>query len=658
MCGIVGRVNASREKHVRRDEVRLATRALVHRGPDGDGVFCSGPVGLGHTRLAIVDIAGGAQPMSDPSGNVQVVFNGEIYNHEELRAELRSRGFEFVTRTDTEVLVHGYEAWGDGLTGRLRGMFAFALWDARRHRLLAARDRVGIKPLYWTRAGEDLVFASEIKALLCFDDVARLPESSLFPEYLALRYVPGPDTLFRGIFRLQPGHQLAFEDGRLRIRQYWDIPLASSGARAHDVREEAERFRTLLLETVRQHLMGEVPVGVFLSGGLDSTSIAWAIQEVRKGPLKSFAVGFDDDADGELAFARLAAASLGTEHRELRLTAQAFHSELERLVWHLDEPNSDGACIPLMALARRAREEVTVVLSGEGADEVLAGYGIYLKQLVMEQARRLGGGALQWVGSIASNHLRDAKARKYLHMLQRPIEARYFGVGRAFEDELLVQTFGEEALGRLVQRFAPLWERTRGQPILHRVLYNDTKVWLPDDLLIKADKTTMSTAIELRVPFLDHVLLEHAWRLPVDLKLRGSTGKFLLRRAVAGRIPDSILHRPKKGFPVPIGRWLRTTLHDACRDQLLARNGPAHDLFGARVLTRLLEEHRTGRVDRTEELYSLWVLDGWYRRFIAAPAEPRARSVVRAPPELFDGPAAEHGQRTSRQESDVPEVGQ
>lgn len=618
MCGILGRVNAEPERGVESESFALALDLMAHRGPDGEGVWSGGQAALGHRRLAIVDLKGGAQPMANEDRTVWVVLNGEIYNHLALRAQLEAKGHHFATRSDTEAIVHGYEEWGDEVATRLRGMFGFAVWDQRRRRLLLARDRLGIKPVYWALAGKDLVFASEIKALLAFEGVPRELDASRLPDYLALRYVPGPGTLFRGIERLSPGHQLVFEEGRVRLAQYWEIPVEASvlEERPRDPIEESEALTQGLLESVRLRLMAEVPVGVFLSGGIDSTAVAWAMREADPSALKSFSVGYEGDSEGELAWARLAAQALGTEHHEVRVDSALFRDSMEKLAWHLDEPLSDGACIPLMHLARRAREEVVVVLSGEGADEVLGGYPIYARMLLIERARALGGSAFDGALGLALRGARHPKLRRYLELARRPLERRYFGVGRAFDDALIARHFGPRALADLGERFEPLWRRTREAHPLHRMLYNDTKVWLPDDLLIKADKMTMAWAIELRVPFLDHELLESAWALPPQLKLRGRVGKHLLRLSMAGKLPEGILTRKKKGFPVPLTRWLRADLYEPCRERLLASNSIARQVLGPTALDQLLEEHHSGRVDRHQELWALWVLEEWRAAFL------------------------------------------
>jgi asparagine synthase (glutamine-hydrolysing) len=625
MCGIAGRISAEKNGRVDPRHLLEATRLLAHRGPDGEGFLIEHNVGLGHRRLAIVDLQGGAQPLPNEDRSVWVTYNGEIYNHLDLRRQLESRGHHFSTRSDTEVLVHGYEEWGDELPTRLRGMFAFAVWDRRRRRLLLARDRLGIKPLYWTLAGGDLVFASEIKSLFAFPDVRRELDPTRIPEYLALRYVPGPETSFRGIRRLDPGHAICFSEGRLRTWRFWDLPVEAAAASwgPGGLQAEREQFLDLLLESVRLRLMGDVPVGLFLSGGIDSTAVAWAMKQANPAALKSFSVGFEDDAEGELAYARMAAEAIGTEHREVRVSSGAFRDSMEDLAWHLDEPVSDGACIPLMHLAKRAWEEVVIVLSGEGADEALAGYDIYSKMLAIERARAMGGAAFEAIAGLALRWVKAPKIRRYLSMARKPLDERYLGIGRAFDDQLLSQAFGGAALEPLRARFAPRWEASRGTRPLNRMLYVDTKVWLPDDLLIKADKMTMAWAVELRVPFLDHLLLEHAWKLPVELKRKWGVGKRLLRWTLRGKIPEPILRRKKKGFPVPIGRWLRTSLYEACREELLASSAVMKPVLGSRLIVRLLEEHRSGRVNRTEELYALWVYEAWHRAFFSEVGVPR-----------------------------------
>jgi asparagine synthase (glutamine-hydrolysing) len=624
MCGIVGRVNAN-ARVVERDALERATRLLAHRGPDGEGVHLDGPAGLGNRRLAIVDIGRGVQPMSNEDHSVWVTFNGEIYNHRLLRAELEAHGHVFATRSDTEVLVHGYEQWGEELPNLLRGMFAFAIWDARAQQLVLVRDRLGVKPVYWTHVGSDLLFASEIKALFAFADVPREVETDVLPAYFALRYVPGPRTAFRGIERLQPGHILTYRFGELRIKPFWDLPIGSASLADRHQRDEVQESETLaqfIQESVRLRLMGEVPVGTFLSGGIDSTTITWAMQQQSRSAVRSFSVGYEGDSEDERTYARMASRAIGTQHEEVVIGSDAFLDNLDQLVWHLDEPNSDGACIPLMLLSRRARQDVVVVLSGEGADEVLAGYGIYGKMLAIERLRALGVRVIDPLLGVAHESVTHRKLRSYIGLARKPLERRYFGVGRAFDDGLMSHVFGREAVEALADQYAEVWQVTRGSPPLNRMLYADTKVYLPDDLLIKADKMTMAAGVELRVPFLDHQLVEYAWSLPTSFKRRGLVGKYLLRTAMAEKLPRPILKRPKQGFPVPLRHWLSSSLYEACHETLLATQSSVRGLLGARTILGLLEEHRAGRSDRTEELYAMWVYEAWHRAFLTRPEWP------------------------------------
>ncbi|HYY53012.1 MAG TPA: asparagine synthase (glutamine-hydrolyzing), partial [Myxococcales bacterium] len=618
MCGISGFVN--RDKDCPADEalLRRMTDVIAHRGPDGSGHFCSGPVGLGHRRLAIIDLSqNGAQPMHNEDGAVTVTFNGEIYNYLPLREELIAKGHVFRSRCDTEVLVHGYEEWGDALPERLAGMFAFAIWDARRQRLFVARDRLGKKPLYYHLGRQRFVFGSEIKSLLCDATVPRELDDEALDLYLSARYVPAPLTMFAGIHKLPPASCAVYENGELRIRRYWKCEFPDET----DARSDGELAHELwsrLRDATEARMMSDVPLGVFLSGGLDSSCIAAQLIDLRQkrgeGDVKSFSVGYRaDDGSSELDQARRVALALGTRHREVLVTAEDFQRFLPDLVWYMDEPIADAACVPLYYLSRRAREEVVVVLSGEGADEVLAGYPIYRTMLWMEHLR-----AVAPLASAAMPLLRHPKARKYLRWATLPLEQRYRGVSVAFSDDEKARLIGRppaRVSERLVNRLAQEWAETDGLPPLERMLELDRRIWLPDDLLFKADKMTMATSQELRVPFLDHRLIEWAAGLPAEVKLRGSTGKWLLREAARDRLPAECTAPGKRGFTVPVSNWFRRQLHTPVRDALLASDSLSRSRFGEKAVRRLLDDHLRGRSDRKEELYALWVLELWRKRF-------------------------------------------
>jgi asparagine synthase (glutamine-hydrolysing) len=626
------------------------TELIAHRGPDDHGYHLRSRVGLGHRRLSIIDVAGGRQPLANEDETVWITFNGEIYNHVDLRRELVGRGHQFRTHSDTEAIVHAYEEWGAECATRLRGMFAFALWDERAQRLLLVRDRLGIKPLYYSQIGGDLVFGSEIKSLLAVPGVDSTIDDEALVAYLALRYVPAPLTLFRGVKKLPPASVLTWCGGRAALYRYWDLAdVPPRDAAPPTEAEAAAELRERIDHVTKLRLMSEVPVGAFLSGGIDSTMITAAMLRAddARGALKTFSVGYaEDDAqsEDELGYARLAAGVLGTEHREVRVTFREAADALPKIIWHLDEPVADPACVPLYFLARRAKEEVTVVLSGEGADEALGGYYIYRRLAALEALRArldaapalgpaLGRSALSLASELLSLVPHD-KLRRVARLFGHPLEQAYRGVSRAFDDDVVVQLHKNvvqphniaETLARLLD---PYWEATRGMTPLRRMLYLDCSVWLPDDLLVKADKMTMAHAIELRVPFLDHELMEHAWALPDHLKIAGGVGKALLRKAARGRVPQAILDRPKMGFATPTAAWLRGGLRELTHDLLLDRRALARDRFDLGFVQTLLARHAAG-ADRSAELWPLLVLELWHRNFAAAarPAPEPVREVA------------------------------
>jgi asparagine synthase (glutamine-hydrolysing) len=620
MCGITGIINFDAADAVDRRLVERMTSTIAHRGPDDSGYFLEGHVGLGHRRLSIIDLSGGHQPISSEDGSVTIVFNGEVYNFGELTRELKARGHSFKTHSDTEAMVHAYEEYGDACLERFRGMFAFALWDARRRRLLIARDRLGIKPVYLYHGPGFLAFASEIKALLEIPGIPREVDRTALDHYLSLRYVPGPRTMFRHITKLQPGHMLVVDEHGVRTRPYWDVTYAVDGALTEAA--ALERFRELLDESVRLRLIAEVPLGVFLSGGLDSSAILGVMSRLRQGePIKTFSVGYQarnaqEEESNEFSYARIAADHFGAEHHEFRIDAGDFRDFLPHLVWSLDEPLADPTCIPLYFISRLARRHITVVLSGEGADEILGGYGIYHKMLAIESLRRLPLAA-----QLAPALARIAPGEKlasYLRMAGMPLEARHRGISRAFRPEMkarLLNGHTAAAADSLDALYSACFRAAGGASALGRMLYADTKIWLPDDLLLKADKMTMANALELRVPFLDHKLVEFAATLPDRLKLNGKSGKYLLRRAVEDVMPHEILHRGKKGFPVPTESWLGGQLKQFTREALLARDSACRRHLDGAALEQLVAEHEQG-ANRHQELWALLVFEFWHRIFV------------------------------------------
>jgi asparagine synthase (glutamine-hydrolysing) len=612
MCGICGIVNFDTSEPVNPAVVRSMTHSLAHRGPDDAGFFIEQNAGLGHRRLSIIDLGGGQQPIFNESGSCVVVFNGEIYNFADLTADLIARGHRFKTRSDTETIIHAYEEHGEECVQQFRGMFTFAVWDRARKRLLLARDRLGIKPLYLYQGSRFLAFASEIKALLEIPGVPRELDPEALDLYLSLRYVPGPRTMFKNIVKLQPGHTLTWEGGRTEIRQYWD------GAGA------LEQFESQLEESVRLRLVAEVPLGVFLSGGLDSSAILALMARARRGErIKTFSVGYqsstpEEEASNELHYARLAADQFGSEHHEFTLGPEDLSQFLPRMVWLLDEPLADPTCVPLFYLSELARRHITVVLSGEGADEILGGYSIYRRMLHMERAYRRLGPVLTAAGPHLARLAGGEAVSQYLLAAGLPLEDRYRGVCRGFRP-LLKQSLLPAAGGSahlLDDLFHSYFRAVPHAAALDRMLYVDTKVWLPDDLLLKADKMTMAHGLELRVPFLDHKLVEFAARLPGELKMDRRFGKVLLRDAMAGVLPTSILRRPKKGFPIPTASWLRGPLREFARESLLSTDSACRRYMNPSVLLKVVEQNEAQAPDRHQEIWTLLVFEFWHRLFV------------------------------------------
>ncbi len=624
MCGIVGIFHLNGQQTVDREILTRMTRTLVHRGPDDEGFFIDGAVGLGARRLSIVDVAGGHQPISSEDGQTWIAFNGEIYNHPELRAQLLAHGHSYRTNCDTETVVHSYEEYGERMVEKLRGMFAFAIWDGKKKRVLLYRDRLGIKPLYYCLLPNMLLFASEVKALLEYGVPFGVDEEVL-ECYLRLGYVPGERTLFRQIYKLLPGCYLAADTAKptVEIRRYWS-PSFEPSERWEEGRY-LEEFHRLLEETVAQHRLGEVPQGIFLSGGVDSSSLlAINAGQVRE-PVLTFSVGYAEEREkSEFPYARRVAKLYGAQHFEYELSGKNFAESLPRLIWHMDEPVADPAAIPLFFIAQLARKHITVVHSGEGADEILAGYSIYKKMQWTSEFQRvagsLGARMLAWgLGLPGMPH----RLRRYAERVDEPLPARYQGVRRVLTAGVLRQIsqdgFPSPDHSRYrLEVFRELYDRSQGFPELNQMLSVDLQSWLPDDLLVKADKMTMAASIELRVPFLDHFLVEFAGRLPCSLKLRKGQAKYLLKKSMRKRLPAEILSARKRGFPVPLSQWLRGGLFPMAQSWLL--DSPLlRELFVRQELEKLLKLHRSGRVDLNNEIYGLATLAVWHAVFSRPP---------------------------------------
>ncbi len=629
MCGIAGIValegldqDAPRRAVAMRD-------VLTHRGPDEAGLRSDARAVLAHRRLSIVDLQSGQQPLANEDETVWVVFNGEIYNHADVRRDLERCGHRYRTKSDTETIVHAYEQWGEGCVNRFRGMFAFALWDSRNRRLLLVRDRLGIKPLYWAVSGAKLLFGSEIKALLASGLIEPQVDDDALPEVLGTRYVSGTGTLFRGIQKLLPGHLLMFQQGGVRIRRYWDVPLdRPMPARHTDPRDVVASFRMLLWESVRLRLMSDVPLGVFLSGGIDSSAIAALMAPMIGGPLQAFSVAFQERAFNELEYAREAARAVKADFHEIVIDDRDFFGALPKLVWHEDEPIAHPSSVPLYFVSALARRRVTVVLTGEGSDELLAGYGKYpriawnwragtvYERMLPRAMRQAVSAAVARLPGRAGRYAR----RSFLGM-ERTAEAMCFD-NFAFirlEDQRRLLSPHRRPAARASLAYGPSvshfdYPGSRST-LLDRLLYADIKTYLVE-LLMKQDQMSMAASIESRVPFLDHELVAFVAQLPDGWKLDGWTGKRLLREAMKGLVPESILHRRKVGFPVPFADWTRAGWNGVAREVLLDRRSRERGVLDPAAVDQLLRDHREGRAEGGDRLWTLLNLELWYRTFI------------------------------------------
>jgi asparagine synthase (glutamine-hydrolysing) len=620
------------------DWLACAAEALAHRGPDDAGFHVEPGLGLAFRRLSIVDLASGAQPLSNEDGSVWIAYNGEIYNHAELRRELEGRGHRYRTRSDTESIVHAYEEWGESCVTRLRGMFAFALWDRPRRRLFVARDRLGIKPLYHARIGGAFVCASEIKALFAFPGLRRSVRVEGLVEHLTLRYAAAPATLFEGIEKLEPAHTLSVGPQGLALRRYWQIDWEPK-LRIDDAGALAG-LEERLTESVRLRLMSEVPLGALLSGGVDSGLVVAIMSRLLDRPVQTFSVGFDAPPQGgqvydELPFARQVARHCGTDHHEIVVGAADLLRELPRLVWHQDEPLSEPAAIPTYLVSQLARQSVTVVLTGEGGDELFAGYPKY----AVEPLARLLSALPVWVRDplLAGGAGRLPFGFRKLQVVARSARLRD-------EPERLSAWFagfaGEERAHLLSARmrlhdhaaagaFRRVLEAGSARRPLDRMLDADLKLWLPDDLLMKMDKMSMAASIEARVPLLDHPLVEWAAQVPDRYKVRGLEGKVLLKRLARRLLPREVVDRPKVGFTVPLSPWFRGPLRELLCDTLLSPACLGRGIYVPGVLRAIVDDHLTGRRDRARELWTLLTLELWHRAFMDQ--APR-RAVAWSPP--------------------------
>jgi len=625
MCGIVGKYSL-KQIPVSNDLLHDMCDVIVHRGPDDEGYYINGNIGLGMRRLSILDLQTGNQPIHNESKDIWIVYNGETYNCPELRAELERKGHKFYTRSDTEVIVHCYEEYGDECVSKLNGMFAFAIWDSRRRRLLLARDRLGIKPLFYTVSDGSLLFASEIKSILQDRTVKREVNLHALHNFLSLNYIPHPDTIFKGIYKLPPGHTLTCDgEGRIKIREYWDVKFGQSPESADSY---AEELREKLKESVRLRLLSDVPLGVLLSGGIDSSSIAALMSSLVDEPIKTFSIGFEEKSFNELEYARIVANMYGTDHHEMIVKPNAVEL-LPKLVWHFDEPFADSSAIPTYLVSKMAREHVKVVLSGEGGDEVFAGYETYAAYRAAELYSRIPRLIRKkfirpFVHSLPASTKKvsfDYKAKIFVDGDDFSPERRHYWWKLIFSEDAKKQLYSQEMLSDNIfddsfGEFAKYFDRTDAVDMLNRILYVDTKVYLANDILVKSDRSSMANSLELRVPMLDHNVVEFAASIPPELKLNGFQKKYILKKAMEPLLPKKILYRKKKGFSIPAPSWLRNELKEMVLDVLSPAQLKRTGFFNPEYVKELLNQHFHGVKDNSRPIWGLLTFMLWHRTFM------------------------------------------
>ncbi|MCP9493820.1 MAG: asparagine synthase (glutamine-hydrolyzing) [Pyrinomonadaceae bacterium MAG19_C2-C3] len=643
MCGIAGFANKNFQANAPETSATVLDRmcrCIAHRGPDDQGTMVDGGVALGMRRLAIIDLAGGAQPIYNEDQSCAIVFNGEIYNFPELQKELQAHGHTFKTSCDTETILHGYEEWGADVVKRLRGMFAFAIWDKRKRELFIARDRVGKKPLYYslTKQGT-LVFGSELKSLLEHNQVERRTSLQAIDAYLALGYVPEPLSIFEDIKKLPPAHTLIFDGDKIVTNRFWDFDYTGrndesetsiSEARFTDFSSEEKviaELNRLLEEAVRVRLISEVPLGAFLSGGVDSSVVVGLMARVTDTPVKTFSIGFNEDSYNELKYARVTAKHFNTEHHEFIVTPEIC-GVVEKLVTHFDEPFADSSAIPTFIVSKLAREHVTVVLSGDGGDELFAGYTRYK----IDQARSGFGSLPRFVRQGVMLPLSEAlphgaRGRNFIRNVALDPLDRYVDSISIFtalaRKELCTADFRRsinaderDFTSALMHNYAA---RATSGDAVDALLYLDSKTYLVGDILTKVDRMTMANSLEARVPLLDHKLIDFVTRIPSKMKLRDGVTKYILKKAAASFVPREILHRPKQGFGVPIDQWINNALRDQIRDTITGQPARARGYINPNYVNVLLDEHERGWRNHSAQLWALFMLEKWHEAFAQAP---------------------------------------
>lgn len=626
MCGICGKLTFTGEK-VDEALINKMSSTLLHRGPDDGGAYVKGGIGLGHRRLSIIDLSPAAhQPMTNEDGSLWIVYNGEIYNFPALKEELEKKGHVFRSHSDTEVILHLYEEEGHECVQKLRGMFAFAIWDAKAESLFLARDRVGKKPLYYYHNSSCLIFASEIKAILQNPEVNRKPDFTAIHHYLTYQYVPSPLTAFQGISKVPPAHYIVIKNGKIALKRYWKLSYRPKLELGEE--ELKQEIVERLQEAVKIRLISDVPLGAFLSGGVDSSAIVALMARMTREPVKTFSIGFKEEAYNELRYARMVAELYKTDHTEYIVEPNAVEV-LPKLVWHYNEPFADSSAIPTYYVSKLAREHVTVVLNGDGGDENFAGYGRYVATEFSISISTYLPAAISRVllpfilmlphGGNPNSFI--WRLKRFLQEYTRSPELRNAHWLSHFTSEMKSELYTDDFSQRVgpTDSYALLLEKYRdadADSFLDKTLYADVMMYLPDDLLVKVDVASMSTSLEARSPFLDHEFMEFAARIPSRLKLNGRSTKYILKEALRGILPDKVLYREKMGFGVPIDHWFRNELKEMAYDILLSSRSIERGYFQERFVRRILDEHMSGKWNWQYHIYNLLMLELWHREFI------------------------------------------
>lgn len=625
MCGICGVIYECKDKRVSKDALAKMNNVLVSRGPDDEGYFIYGNIGLGMRRLSIIDVKGGQQPIYNEDKSLCVVCNGEIYNYQELRQDLLRQGHVFSTHSDVEVIIHLYEEYGQHCVDKLRGMFAFAIYDNKSEALLLARDRLGIKPLYYTYQNGTFLFASELKAILKYPGLERKISNEALSDYLTFLYIPAPETIFENINKLPPAHILTFNNKGIVLKQYWEINYHKD----KEQKEEyyVEKMEDLLKETVKMHLMSEVPLGAFLSGGVDSSAIVALISEISNERVKTFSVGFDVPDFNELEYARLVAKRFGTEHHEINLKPDIL-ALLPKLVEYCDEPFADSSIIPTYLISQFARERVTVCLAGDGGDELFAGYGWTRRQKFIQDYNRLPALLRNNLKSIflGKDYSPDRKNRifdklgRFMHDAGLPVEQSFMRRKTCFSELMKKSLFKEQIFNQLhnydsKSKILPYFKKDVADNALEKLLYLDTKMYLPDDCLCKVDRMSMMNSLEVRVPLLDHKVVEFAASIPFKYKMKGMVSKYILKQAMKNLLPLQILRQRKLGFTVPLNSWFRQSLKGYTQGLLLSADARLNNYFRQDFIRWLIKEHNEGRQDFGPQIFALAVLELWLQHY-------------------------------------------